>query len=112
MHNCGIQGVRMKCKFCGNKSIFVNSFGEMPIANGFQTEKNFNVFKFELATSFCDKCKLFQLINQPDRTLMFNKNYPFFSGSSDVMIQHFRKLVSDFKIHIIEYIYFKKYYRI
>jgi methylation protein EvaC len=92
----------MKCKFCGDKSVFVNSFGMMPIANGFQTEKNFNLYEFELATSFCDTCKLFQLINQPDRTLMFHKNYPFFSSSSNFMIEHFRKLVSDSIFPIIE----------
>jgi methylation protein EvaC len=92
----------MNCKFCGNRTIFVNNFGQMPIANGFHSKDNLDTYRFELATCFCESCKLFQLINQPDRRLMFHKNYPFFTGSSKAMVQHFRNLVGESIIPIID----------
>ena len=68
------------------------SFGKMPIANGFLDKKNFkNEFFYKLEVGFSKKLSLFQINNHPKPSQMFNKNYPFFSGSSKGMINHFRK---------------------
>ena len=62
----------------------------MPIANGFYPAFVDNSFRFQLGTMFCNTCKLFQLIEQPTRELMFNEDYPFFTGLSKNMTNHFK----------------------
>ena len=81
----------MKCKVT-NKSInpFM-SFGKMPIANGFLDEKNFSEeFFFNMEVGFNEDLSLFQLNDHPKPEKMFNKNYPFFTGSSEYMKRHFK----------------------
>ena len=59
------------------------SFGKMPIANGFLFKNQLkSEYYFEMEVAFCDNCKMFQLVNQPDPEQMFNENYAFFSGTS------------------------------
>ena len=68
------------------------SFGAMPTANGFLTVDKFvDEYYYELAVSFCEKCGMFQLIDQPDREQMFNEHYHFFSGTSRLMTEHFKQ---------------------
>ena len=63
----------------------------MPIANGFLTEQDFeNEYYFDMDVAFCESCKMVQLVNQPDREQMFNKNYAFFSSTSKFMQKHFK----------------------
>jgi len=74
------------------------SFGSMPIANGFLAENRFkDEYFFEMEVAFCNHCKMFQLINQPDPQQMFNDNYAFFSGTSQLMGLHFE----NFSNHVI-----------
>ena len=69
------------------------SFGKMPIANGFIEKKYFNKeYFFDMQIGFSKKVSLFQLNNHPKPDQMFNKNYPFFTGSSKEMINHFKKI--------------------
>lgn len=87
-----------KCLICGEYIEPFMSFGNMPLANGFLKADRFNSeYFFELKVASCDKCGMFQLIEQPDREKMFNENYPFFSGTSKGMAVHFRK----FAEHVI-----------
>lgn len=66
------------------------SFGKMPIANGFLTPEEFpHEYFFELRVSFCPRCLMVQLTEQPDRTRMFHEHYAFFSSTSVRMAQHF-----------------------
>ena len=68
------------------------SFGKMPIANGFLKKKDFkNEFFFKMEVGFSKDLSLFQLNDHPKPKLMFNKNYPFFTGSSKGMVKHFKK---------------------
>ena len=68
------------------------SFGKMPIANGFIEKKYFSKeYFFDMQIGFSKKVSLFQLNNHPKPDQMFNKNYPFFTGSSKEMINHFKK---------------------
>ena len=80
----------MKCKI-SNKPIspFMN-FGKMPIANGFLRENQFQEeFFYKMEVGFSEKLSLFQLNEFPKPEKMFNQNYPFFTGSSKFMVQHF-----------------------
>ena len=64
----------------------------MPIANGFIEKKYFSKeYFFDMQIGFSKKVSLFQLNNHPKPDQMFNKNYPFFTGSSKKMIHHFKK---------------------
>ena len=84
--------LKMKCKIT-NKSIepFM-TFGKMPIANGFIEKENFDKeFFFEMEVGFSNELSLFQLNDHPKPELMFNEKYPFFTGSSEYMKEHFRK---------------------
>jgi 2-polyprenyl-3-methyl-5-hydroxy-6-metoxy-1,4-benzoquinol methylase len=72
------------------------SFGRMPIANGFLTANEFSSeYFFEMEVGFCDSCKGFQLIHQPDPKKMFHENYAFFSSLSIHMQVHFKKFASE-----------------
>ena len=44
-----------------------------------------------MEVGFSKEVSLFQLNNHPKPKLMFNKNYPFFTGSSKGMIKHFQE---------------------
>jgi methylation protein EvaC len=65
----------------------------MPIANDFISNLDEDVYRFELSTSFCDKCFTFQIGDQPDPSQMFHDHYPFFTGLSKAMTTHFDELV-------------------
>ena len=81
----------MKCKVTNKKIRPFMTFGKMPIANGFLKKKDFNKeFFFEMEVGFSKSISLFQLNDHPKPKLMFNKNYPFFTGSSKGMVKHFR----------------------
>ena len=81
----------MKCKI--TKSIIkpFMSFGKMPLANGFLSEKDFKKeFFYNLEVGFSKKLSLLQINEHPKPTQMFNKSYPFFTGSSKFMQIHFQ----------------------
>ena len=81
----------MKCKVTGKKIDPFMSFDRMPIANGFLNKDKFNEeFFFEMEVGFSDDLSLFQLNDHPKPTMMFNENYPFFTGSSQQMKLHFK----------------------
>jgi methylation protein EvaC len=75
------------------------SFGKMPIANGFLTPEDINnEYFFELAPAYCERCHMFQLIDQPPPEKMFHRSYAFYSSTSNYMKAHFAefaKLVMD-----------------
>ena len=81
----------MKCKITNKKIKPFMTFGKMPIANGFLKKINFKKeFFFEMEVGFSEDVSLFQLNEHPKPTTMFNKNYPFFTGSSKGMVKHFK----------------------
>ncbi len=80
------------CRVCGEDIRPFMSFGQMPIANGFLKPDEFEgEYFFELAPAFCDSCKMFQIIEQPEAQAMFHENYAFFSSTSKFMQAHFKE---------------------
>ena len=72
------------------------SFGQMPNANRFLTEKGFSGEPFyELAPCFCASCNMFQIVEQPAPEEMFNERYAFYSGTSLAMAAHFERLARE-----------------
>ena len=82
----------MICKVTHKKINPFMSFGKMPIANGFLKEANFNnEYFYNMEVGFSEDLSLFQLNDHPKPEAMFNNSYPFFSGSSEYMKNHFKK---------------------
>ncbi len=81
----------MICKITKKKIKPFMSFGKMPVANGFLKKKDFKKeFFFDMEVGFSKDISLFQLNEHPKPKVMFNKNYPFFTGSSKGMVNHFK----------------------
>lgn len=94
-----------KCRVCHENYYGFMSFGRQPIANGFLTREQFDSeYFYELKVGFCEKCKIVQIIDQPEKEKMFNENYAFFSGTSNFMKQHFKK----FAMHVMDNYIFAK----
>lgn len=87
------------CLICQNEIHPFISYGRMPLANGFLSADQFkNEYFFELKVAYCSKCNMVQLIEQPEKELMFNDHYAFYSGTSKAMDVHFE----DFANHVIK----------
>ncbi len=56
-----------------------------------------DLFRFDLKTSFCEFCNLFQIIDNPKVEQMFHDSYPFFTSTSKSMVNHFSKFFEEFK---------------
>lgn len=80
------------CRFCGSQTTTIIDFGDMPIANHFVKDSQLDKYRFKLSASLCSECNLFQLDEQPKPELMFHENYPFFTGLSSTMTQHFGEM--------------------
>ncbi|MBI4349903.1 MAG: class I SAM-dependent methyltransferase [Elusimicrobia bacterium] len=81
-----------ECRICKTPIVPFMSFDKMPIANGFLRPDQFDKeYFFEMAVGHCSACQMVQLIDQPDRELMFHGNYAFFSSTSKNMAVHFKE---------------------
>lgn len=79
------------CRVSGESLKLVADFGKQPLGNGFLSEEDFEKeYFFDMKVGFCEKSKMFQLINQPDPEKMFHENYAFYSSLSEHMKIHFR----------------------
>ena len=79
-----------KCLICEGEYIPFVDFGDMPIANAFSTKEDTeDEYTFRMKVGFCSKCKMVQLVEQPEREKMFHDNYAFFSSTSSYMQKHF-----------------------
>lgn len=79
-----------RCRVCQAAIVPFMSFGRMPIANGFLSPADLpNEYLFELAPAFCDRCGMFQIVEQPRPEKMFHEQYAFFSSTSRYMQAHF-----------------------
>jgi methylation protein EvaC len=80
------------CRVCSARIEAFMSFGKQPIANGFlkpgETDKE---YFYELKPAFCEKCGMFQIVDQPAAEQMFHGEYAFFSSTSRYMQAHFAK---------------------
>ena len=82
----------MKCKIIDEQIEPFMTFGKMHLANGFIEKKDFSSeFYYEMEIGFSEKISLFQLNEFPNPKKIFNKKYPFYTGSSEYMKDHFNK---------------------
>lgn len=80
------------CRICKTNYDPFLSFGNMPIANGFLIKEQFDAeYFYELKVGFCPECKMVQIVDQPNRNMMFHQNYAFYSSTSQNMKVHFKQ---------------------
>ena len=81
----------MRCKVSKKKLKPFMSFGKMPMANGFLKKKDFKKeFFYNLEVGFNQENYLFQVNDHPRSSKIFTNKYPFFTGKSKYMVDHFR----------------------
>jgi methylation protein EvaC len=81
-----------KCLICSSEVEKFIDFGQQPIANGFLKKEQFeSEYFFRMKVAFCPKCKMVQLLEQPNREQMFHDHYAFFSSTSSYMKEHFKQ---------------------
>jgi len=91
------------CRNCNADLIEVVDFGKMPISNAFISKNQFSdEYFYNMTAMICQKCYLFQLLEQPNPNILFHDNYAFFAGSSNAMQKHFDdlsdELINKFKL--------------
>ena len=84
-----------KCRISDDKLIPFLNLGKQPIANGFLNIRNINKkeYFYNLKVGFSKKSKMVQLLKVPEKEKMFNKNYAFFSSTSNYMDKHFMNFI-------------------
>ena len=83
------------CRVCNSKVKISIDFGMMPIANNLLlNNKNSKTdeYKYHMKTACCNKCGCFQVLDVPNKKLMFNENYAYFASQSIFMQNHFSEL--------------------
>lgn len=82
------------CRSCGNKDLKpIISFGKMPIADALITKEQLDKpeLLIPLSLVFCPKCSLVQIVETVDPEVLFCRDYPYFSSTSDAYLLHARK---------------------
>lgn len=85
----------MKCRFSGKDIPKIIDFGEMPLGNGFLSEKISDEYFFNMSVAVNFDIGLIQLIDQPDPKKMFHQDYAFFTRTSNFMIKHFNEVADE-----------------
>ncbi len=82
------------CRSCGNKDLKqVISFGEMPIADALLTKEQLDnpELLIPLTVVFCPECSLLQIVETVDPKILFCRDYPYFSSTSQAYLEHAQK---------------------
>ena len=80
-----------ECRSCGNPNLKpLISFGKTPLADALlrkdQLDKSELVVPLNLA--FCPNCSLVQIIETVDPEILFCRDYPYFSSTSNAYLLH------------------------
>lgn len=81
--------VQSNCRLTGEPLDLVLDLGRQPLGNGFLEEPISDEYFYPLQCGFSESSRLFQLMEQPEPSLMFHQDYAFFSGTSSRMVKHF-----------------------
>ena len=80
----------MICRISKKESKVFLNLEKMPLANGFIKKNQIKKeYFYSLKVAFNKELSLFQLVNNPLPTKMFNDKYPFYTSSSNYMKNHF-----------------------
>ena len=92
----------MICRVCESKCEMFMDLGRQPIANNFLAPEDFkDEWFYNLQAYFCPECYTVQIGDCPDVSEVFNKDYTFFTGTSERMVKHFADLADRIKESIL-----------
>jgi len=81
-----------RCRACGEKIEAFMSLGHQPAAQVLvDPEERRDLFTYELKPAVCYSCCLLQLVEVPAPEFLFCGSYPYFTGTSQAMSEHFRQ---------------------
>lgn len=84
------------CRACGQAIDAFMSLGQQPAAQVMiNAEDERDRFTYELKPAVCYSCCLLQLIEVPAPEFLFSDLYPYFTGTSRAMSEHFRQWALD-----------------
>lgn len=85
-----------KCRICGHAlpDPFID-FGEMPLSNNLLASPYDPEPRYPLTAHLCPQCGLVQLGQVVGFDELYTKSYPFQTGSSRVMVEHYAKQAND-----------------
>ena len=83
------------CKVCNQELKSIISFGKMPISNRFVSDINADEYFYDLAVGFCPGCFMVQLEQCVEPEMMFNKDYAYYSSTSEAMVKHFKNMADE-----------------
>jgi len=91
-----------KCRVCDNECLEFLDLRKQPAANGFLSEDEFKKEKtYSLTVNWCDECGTIQLGDVPDLKNTFNDKYPFYTGTSSRMVEHFKGIADRIKANYL-----------
>ena len=81
-----------QCHLCGKKLVSIISLGQQPLANRLlNSPDQIDDIWYDATWSWCDDCKLLMLVDPPSPDIVFESNYPYLTGQSKFMNEHFEK---------------------
>jgi len=81
-----------KCHLCGSPVEAVVDLHVQPLANSLLDSPDaIDQNWYNAVWAWCRQCELLQLTDVPDASIVFAGDYPYLSGQSEYMNQHFRK---------------------
>ena len=82
------------CRSCGNTDLKdLISFGETPLADGLLKKEQLDTPELivPLNLVFCPKCSLVQILETVNPEVLFCRDYPYFSSTSNAYLLHTKK---------------------
>lgn len=86
------------CRSCGNKDLKpVISFGKTPLADALLTKEQLKKPEIlvPLTLVFCPNCSLVQIVETVKPEILFCRDYPYFSSTSNAYLDHAKKNADD-----------------
>jgi methylation protein EvaC len=81
-----------QCRWCGHPLEIVINLGYQPVAQAFILPgESHDRPAYELKPAVCTSCSLFQLVELPESETLFHAAYPYFTGTSQLMSEHFER---------------------
>lgn len=83
------------------------SFGRQPVSQARHRAADFDGSAatdegfYQLEVAVCPSCSLFQLIEQPPPEIMFDGAYPYYTGTSRAMAEHFRQAAASLRARFV-----------
>jgi methylation protein EvaC len=84
------------CRICATPVEAFIDFGQMPISNGFLSPDRFaDEYFYNMRAAVCPTCATLQVIDVPDASQMYHKDYAYYASTSAFMTAHFKAMAED-----------------